>query len=74
MRARLIDLEGLTVAEIGLHPVHDGHPPLVIEMAANPKLITGEPASVMVKALEYELERVDGGGTLIYRRRTGPWG
>jgi hypothetical protein len=78
LRARLIDLEGVTIGELA---VRDGHPPPVIEVAAVPKLTAkwcdegADPtALVRVKTIVYRLERRDGAGTLIYRRETGPWG
>lgn len=77
LKARLLDLEGQTVAE---HVVAEP-PPRWIEMAAAPKIECSwaapeEPITpaLSIKRIVFALERQDGGGTLIYRRLTGPWG
>lgn len=80
MIARLLDLEGRTVCEVGV--VDDPRRvPRVIEVAALPKIDywsarenPDEPIYIDVKKIVYRLERQAGDGVLIYRRVTGPWG
>jgi len=80
IKARLIDLEGQTVCEMAL-PDDPEHPRYYVFSAAVPKIDYGrmsvnvlDPIELVVKKIEYRLERRDGGGTFIYRRVTPPWG
>lgn len=80
IRARLLDLEGVTVTEIAL-PDDPANPRWYVYSAAAPKINYAamavnplDPLELVVKRIEYRLERRDGGGTYIYRRVTGPWG
>jgi hypothetical protein len=77
IRARLIDLEGVTVCEIAL-PDPPEQPRWYIYAASIPKIAAmvepEDPIELSVKRIEYRLERRDGGGTYIYRRVTPPWG
>lgn len=76
-RARLIDLEGRTV---GTWAVEGDPPPRELRMAATPKLLgvmadpEADAVPITIKEIVYRLEGMDGGGTLLYRRETGPWG
>lgn len=77
--ARLLDTEGVTVKELAVAPSFFGRPPQIIRTAATPLIKMQfdpepQPMAVTFKYIEYKLERVDGGGTLIYRRITDPWG
>lgn len=80
--ARLLDLEGVTVAEMAVPPRSNGHPPLHLEAAVllpiKARFVKQEspeaPIGPIHKRIVYELERVAGDGVLIYRRTTGPWG
>lgn len=82
IRARLINHEGVTVTNIAVEPASWGGPPHYLETAAMPKITARKmpedayPDMLLpaVKRILYRLERVDGGGTFIYRQETPPWG
>ena len=75
LKARLIDLEGVTVQEMA---VPDRYPPTYLVRACAPKIAAmvepEDPIMLSIKKIVYRLEGRDGGGTYIYRRETGPWG
>jgi hypothetical protein len=78
--ARLIDHEGVTVANMALDDPPD-RPRWYVYSAVCPKITALKvaenigPDSVHgLKTIEYRLERRDGGGTYIYRRVTPLWG
>lgn len=80
IKARLIDLEGTTVCEMAL-PDEPDNPRWYVYSAAAPKINYAavreeplDPLELLIKRIEYKLERRDGGGTYIYRRVTPPWG
>jgi hypothetical protein len=77
--ARLIDTEGVTVANMALNDPPERPRPYVYTAATPKPCVMVDPADPLdtvaaFQTIEYRLERRDGGGTFIYRRVTGPWG
>lgn len=76
--ARLIDCEGVTVANLIVPSNANGGPPWFLDHAVMPKLTClkiedpPEICAPMFKRVTFKLERRDGGGTWIYRQES-PW-